>query len=294
MSDFELWQQFIEGLSVVSAAPVTFLFLVSSFGGSINGLESNGVGRLLATTNSGNLVSIDLVSGISTFIGFSGIGWTDLAIDPTSGRTYALSRHRTEASQSNRLYEIDAMGGIVQEIGDTGLIFVSDMDFAPDGTLYANDASLLVIDPATAATESVGDFGEDPFEPPSENNSLSKTTLVAVGGSGSVHYPGTLAVPSGELVNVSTAVLDISFNRVFVDSASHPFLDQKAIITLLGLPGKKRRLLVDEDDDGEFERCRGKQCKLRLFSGGTLVFKVNGFTTYSSEERTKKKDDDDD
>ena len=90
------------------------------------------------------------------------------------------------------------------------------------------------------------------------------------------------------------AELDVSFNRVFVDSASHPFLDQKAVITLLGLPGKKRRLLVEENDDGEFERCRGKQCKLRLFSGGTLVFKVDGFTTYSSEERTKKKDDHDD
>ncbi len=29
MSDFELWQQIIRGLSVVSAAPVTFLFLVA-------------------------------------------------------------------------------------------------------------------------------------------------------------------------------------------------------------------------------------------------------------------------
>ena len=273
---------------------VTFLFAVNGFGG-VNGLESNGIGSLLATTNSGDLVSINLVSGVSTSIGADGNGWTDLAID--TGTAYALSRHTTEASQSNHLFEINTTtGGIVQEIGDTGFAFVSDMDFAPDGTLYANDASLslLVINPVSAATESVGTFGEDPFEPPSENNSLRKTTLVAVGGSGSVHYPGTLAVPSGELVDVSTAELDISFNRVFVDSTTYPFLDQKAIITLLGLPGKKRRLLVDEDDDGEFERCRGRQCKLRLFSGGTLVFKVNGFTTYSSEERTKKKDDDDD
>jgi hypothetical protein len=192
-------------------------------------------------------------SGAATFIiGDTGLGWTDLAVDPTTGTAYAVSRFRDAASSTSHLYVIDMAGSIRGEIGDTGLPFVSDMDFAPDDTLYANDSSLLVVDPVTAETDSVGGFGEDPSEPPSENNSLSKTTLVAVGGSGSVHYPGTLAVPSGVLVNVTTAELDISFNRVFVDSASHPFLDQKAVITLLGLPGKKRRLLVDENDDGEF------------------------------------------
>jgi len=277
---------------------VTFLYVVNIMGNSIpvNGLESDGGANLLATTNLGALFSIDVMSGTATLIiGNTGLGWTDLAVDPTTGIAYAVSRFRDEASSTGHLYVIDTLTGLILgEIGDTGLPFVSDMDFTTGGTLYANNSSLLMIDPVTAATESVGGFGEDPSEPPSENNSLSKTTLVAVGGSGSVHYPGTLAVPSGVLVNVSTAELDISFNRAFVDSTTYPFLDQKAIITLLGLPGKKRRLLVDEDDDGEFERCRGRQCKLRLFSGGTLVFKVNGFTTYSSEERTKKKDDDDD
>jgi hypothetical protein len=84
---------------------------------------------------------------------------------------------------------------------------------------------------------------------------------------------------------VSTEELEISFNRVFLDSAIHPFLDQEAIITLLGLPGKLRRLLVDEDDDGEFEMCRGNVCRPKMFTGGTLVFEVDGITTYSSEEK---------
>ena len=263
---------------------VTFLFGAPTLP-DVNGLESNGINSLLATTNGGGLLSIDLVPPGSALIGFSGVvGWTDIAVDPTTSRAYAVSRFRNEASVTSHLYEIDVTtGSIVQEIGDIGLSFVSDMDFAPDGTLYGNDASLLMIDPATAATESVGAFGEDPFEPPSEDNILSKTTLVAVGGSGSVHYPGTLAVPSGELTTVSTAELEISFNRVFLDSAIHPFLDQEAIITLLGLPGKLRRLLVDEDDDGEFEMCRQSRCKPQLFAGGTLVFEVDDITTYSSE-----------
>jgi len=64
-----------------------------------------------------------------------------------------------------------------------------------------------------------------------------------------------------------------------------PFLDQEAIITLLGLPGEKRRLLVDEDDDGVFEICRANMCKQELFTGGTLVFTVDGITTFSSEEK---------
>ena len=153
-----------------------------------------------------------------------------------------------------------------------GLAFFSDME---------------MIDVDTAAAESVGAFGEDPFEPPSADNILSKTTLVAVGGSGSVHYPGTLAVPSGVFTSVSTEELEISFNRVFLDSATHPFLDQEAIITLLGLPGKKRRLLVDEDDDGEFANCSKSRCRQLLFAGGTLVFEVDDITTFSSEVQGK-------
>jgi hypothetical protein len=266
---------------------VTFLFFVNSFGGSINGLESMDSNSLLASTNSGNLVRIDLVAMFSHPLGFSGIGWTDIASDPTSGRLYAVSRHSTEASQTSHLYEINqASGAITQEIGDIGLAFVSDMDFAPDGTLYGNDATLLVIDPATAGTESLGGFGEDPFEPPSVMNTLEKTTMVAADGSGSLHYPGIVAVPDSVFTSVSTSVLDISFNRVFVDSVNFPFLDQPATNTLLGLTGTNPTLLVDENDDGEFEECLAPQCTLVSFGGGTLVFDVAGFTTYSSETCT--------
>jgi len=262
---------------------VAFLFFVPRFGGGINGLESNGFG-ILATTNAGDLVSINLVAMSSALIGSDGSGWTDLAVDPTSGMTYALSRHRNEISQTNHLYEIDvATGGILGEIGDLGRTFVSDMDFTSDGMLYGNDSTLLVIDLMTGDANSLGGFGEDPLEPPSLMNTLVQTTMVAADGSGSLHYPGAVAVPDGVFTDVSTSVLDISLNRVFVDSANFPFLDQLATNTLLGLPGQKRVLLVDDDDDGTFDDCPATQCALVSFAGGTLIFDVAGFTTYSSE-----------
>jgi hypothetical protein len=43
-------------------------------------------------------------------------------------------------------------------------------------------------------------------------------------------------------------------------------------------------LLVDPEDDGSFVPCDSPQCTLVSFTGGTLVFNVDGFTTYSSIE----------
>ncbi len=262
---------------------------------AINGLEARDEDNLIATDRDGNLWNIVIGPGpvFSTFRVASGPGWTDIAIGP-SDVAYVISRHTAEDSGTNHLYRIDLDTGATTEIGDIGLAFISDIDFAADGTLYGNGGELLVIDAITAAVEGLGAFGEDPFEPPSLNNVLTKTTLVASDGNGSVHYPGMLTIPDGIAVEASMDDLNISFNRIFVDSGRLPFIDRKAIITLLGLPGEKRRLLIDEDDDGSFEKCRGNQCRLRLFKGGTLVFEVDGFTTYSSEERVKGRDDDDD
>ena len=268
------------------------------FGGpGMNGLESIDDTSLFATSNDGTLFRIDLSFDppLVFFIGNAntGIGWTDIAVHPLTGVAYALSRHADEQTGTNHLYQIDTgNGGVIQEFGDTAEGFVADMDFAPDGTLYGNGSELLVIDPGTAVSERVGAFGEDPLEPPSINNVLTKTSLISLNGNGSVHYPDALFIPDGLSTDVTTEDLEISYNRVFVDSESHPFLDQRAVITLLGLPGEKRRVLVDEDDDGVFERCTGKRCRLKLFRGGTLIFDVDGFTTYSSAERVKGRDDD--
>ena len=263
---------------------VSFIFN----GPGINGLEAVDNFNLIASNRFGALFDVVLGPGLPMVTPRPGSppGWTDIAID-SSGKAFVISRHTAEASLTNHLYSIDLPTGVAAEIGDTGLAFISDIEFAADGTLYGNGGELLFIDVNTAETESVGAFGEDPFEPPSLNNILTKTTLVASDGTGSVHYPGPVSIPDGVSTDVTTEDIKISYNRVFVDANRHPFLDRKAVITFLGLPGDKRRLLIDRDDDGTFERCRGNQCKLRLFKGGTLVFEVDGFTTYSSEERVK-------
>jgi len=70
----------------------------------------------------------------------------------------------------------------------------------------------------------------------------------------------------------------------FVDSALLPFLDAPARITLNGLAGDERDILVDEQDDGTFETCESDRCTLVSFDAGVLEFGVTGFTTYSSGE----------
>ncbi len=89
-------------------------------------------------------------------------------------------------------------------------------------------------------------------------------------------------LPSELLVDVSTQRVDIGPNRVFVKSTALPFLNAPATITLDNLSGTSRVPLVDPEDDGTFHTCGPVRCTLISFSGGTLVFDVTGFTTYSS------------
>ncbi len=251
----------------------------------VNGLQSSGDGLLLATTNQGEIFNIDLSTGVFTSLGDFGVGWTDIAVHPSSGRVFVLTRHIQEESATNHLYEIDFGLGTATEVGDTGEAFISDIDFAADDTMYANGSGLLKIDPNTAATERIGAFGEDPFEPPSENNLLTDTTLNGLGGS--VHYPGDLLVPPGVATEVSTNDLNISFNRIFVDSGAFPFLNVPATLTLTNLSGSKRVPVVDPEDDGTFMYCGADRCSPVSFSGGTLQFDVTGFTTYSSRRANR-------
>jgi hypothetical protein len=247
--------------------------------GSLNGLEATGNTSMLATTNKGELASIDLTTGDVTLIGDQGVGWTGLAIHPTSGKAYTISRWRDELSLTAHLYEIDLTNGqVIAKIGDTDTRWLSDIDFAPDGTLYGSQ-DLVVIDIATGLGTTVGSFGGDPLEPISQNNSIENSVLQT--DQGSVNFTGNILLPSAE-ADISSTRVDISFNEAKVDSTALPFLDAPARITLTGLPGSSRSLLVDPEDDGSFVSCLSPQCTLVSFSGGELVLDVTGFTTYSS------------
>ena len=109
-----------------------------------------------------------------------------------------------------------------------------------------------------------------------ENNLLLATR-------GSIQFPTSITLPTQLETAISRKSIKINFNNVMVDSTELPFLDAPARITLTGLSGTERSLLVDEDDDGTFETCASDRCTLIGFSGGTLIFDVTGFTTYSSK-----------
>lgn len=261
--------------------------------GALNGLEATSNSSLLATTNAGELLNIDLTTGDVTPIGQQGKGWMDLAVHPTNGWTYAVSRRIAEATDTNHLYRIDPFTGqIMSEIGDLEQKFISDIDFAPDGTLYGiNSGQVVVIDTADATFNQLLSLGPDPLEPFPDNTRLINNLWQAA--SGNIRFSVNLTLPTQLETRISRQNLKISFNNVMVDTTELPFLDVPARITLHDLPQADRILLVDEDNSGNFETCLSNRCTLVSNTGGDLVFDVTGFSTYSSKTKGGKASDDD-
>jgi len=262
----------------VSPIPLTLPTLL----GSLNGLQSTGGNTLLATTNRGELLSIDLDTNTASLIGQDGGGWTDLAMHPTLGSLYTLTRWSLEPSGTNHLYEIDPVtGNIIQEIGDTGNAFLSDIDFSASGVLYSSDGLVTIDINNNGVATYIGGFGPDPFEPLSQNNTLTNQTFTAT-TTASVQFLAPVDLPPSLLLSLDADAIQLGQNNIFVDSALFPFLDVPARITFENLGGTIRNLLADLDDDGTFEACGPPLCTLISFTGGTLIFDVTGFTTYSS------------
>ncbi len=274
----------------VTLIPITY----PALNGNLNGLQATdatgaatGADILLATTNDGELLSIDLRTNMATVIaqdseGSDGEGWTDLALHPTTGRLYVSTRWSVEPSGTSHLWEINpADGNIIREIGDTGVPFLSDIDFSAGGVLYGNN-NLVMIDETSGLGTTIGGFGSDPNEAPSANNRLTNQTFT-VTTMGSVQFLQPLDLPSQDF-NLDSTAIQLGQNLIFVDSALFPFLDVPARITFEGLGGTERDLLIDPQDDGTFEPCDPPQCTLVSFADGTLIFDVTGFSTYSSEE----------
>ena len=142
--------------------------------------------QLLATTRSGAIGSVDLVAGTTELIGSAGFfegrspGWTGLSFD-AAGNLFVTSNYRSEIDTGcstflfvpycSHLYRVDVTSGsILEEIGNTKVPWISDIDFAPDGTLYGNHwdfvGALVTLDPATAQITLLGRFGGSAVEGP--------------------------------------------------------------------------------------------------------------------------------
>ena len=156
-----------------------------------------GAGRLLATTNAGELVEIDVDLGTAQLVGDAGgvLGWTGLSFDPLGNLFVSSNRRSGTASPDCKsasgtlgrcahLYKVDPETGEAEDVGNTGTPFLSDLDFASDGTLYGNffikertvgGGALATFDLGTDAKASlVGDgFGPGSGTGDLENGGLS-------------------------------------------------------------------------------------------------------------------------
>lgn len=159
------------------------LLMIVATGSLLSGLQASAQ-VLLATTNRGELVEVDLVAGTATLVGDAGrpagkefdIGWTGLSFD-SAGNLIAVSRQSGEpetgcpGSPANvevrcaHIYSIDpATGAVIAEIGNTEMPFVSDIDFAAGGALYGSQwdgrGTLASIDPTLGTGTAVGFYGD--------------------------------------------------------------------------------------------------------------------------------------
>ena len=78
--------------------------------------------------------------------------------------------------------------------------------------------------------------------------------------------------------------IQISDNKVFVNSTSKSGLNLSAGIDLYGLSFSNPRAIVDYNDNDSYETCSEPQCIELAYSGGIFTFNVSSFTSYSSEE----------
>lgn len=158
------------------------LLLIVGAGFLLIGLQARAQ-VLLATTNQGELVELDIANGTATLIGDAGrlagkdedAGWTGLSFDG-SGNLLVVSRQSTEPDtgcagspantdlRCSHLYRIDpGTGAVLAEIGNTEMPFVSDIDFGPGGVLYGNQwdgrGTLVTVNPTLGTATAVDFFG---------------------------------------------------------------------------------------------------------------------------------------
>lgn len=100
--------------------------------------------------------------------------------------------------------------------------------------------------------------------------------------SGTLNIPQNFSVPNA--TNVTLTALNISSNNVFLNTTVASFLNRSAQIILRSLSFYDPRPIVDGNDDGVFETCNPPRCTEISYSGGTFIFNITGFSSYSSQE----------
>jgi len=96
-----------------------------------------------------------------------------------------------------------------------------------------------------------------------------------------IDYPNQGHINFSQTINLSSGAdidsyVNISFNRIEINSSALPELNKSARLTLYNLVFTDPRILRDE------EVC--SDCVEESYEGGTLIFNVTGFSVYSAEE----------
>lgn len=102
---------------------------------------------------SGQLGTVNVVTGVVDLIGSTGISMTDIAFDP-SGHLFGIS--------FSGLYSINPATAAASFIGNHSIAGGNALVFASDGTLYGaghSTSSLFKIAPSTGASTSLGNMG---------------------------------------------------------------------------------------------------------------------------------------
>lgn len=114
---------------------------------------------MLGVTNNAELISIDISTGVATFIGTLPEGMTEAVYDAANDRFYAQG-----SDGSFTLYQIDpATGSQISSVSTsgayTGLEFVGGVLFATMITSGGGNSDLVTVDPVTGTATVIGPTG---------------------------------------------------------------------------------------------------------------------------------------
>ncbi len=107
-------------------------------------------------------------------------------------------------------------------------------------------------------------------------------TLFDNPNNGSIRILPNATIPTS--TTLSQSLLNISYNRTYVNSSALSYLNTSAEITLRSITFSNPKPTVDFEDDGTFIDCPSTVCTELSFVNNIFVYNVTHFTSYSSAE----------
>ncbi|MBI4451763.1 right-handed parallel beta-helix repeat-containing protein, partial [Candidatus Woesearchaeota archaeon] len=138
--------------------------------------------------------------------------------------------------------------------------YISDVSFVQTNT------SILVV---------------DSFSTNVSNTNFTPRAVFVDGEGNSINFTGSINISA----NISLKdLLNISFNRVHVNTSRVPGANASAMVQFNGLAFSAVRIETDEADTGSFSTCASPTCLQLSYNGSTTLFNVSRFTTYRAAQ----------